>query len=79
MGNDEGGALHLLDNLGHGEGFAGPGDTQKGLVVLAPFQVLGQLLDRLGLVTRRFIVGNEFKGHFGILGQAKREFKLTPE
>ncbi len=31
---DQGGALHGLDHLGHGEGLAGPGDAQQDLVAL---------------------------------------------
>ena len=32
---DEGGALDLLDDLGHGEGLAGAGDAEEDLVFFA--------------------------------------------
>ena len=35
MGNDQGGLLHLLDHIGHGESFAGSSDTQKRLMLFS--------------------------------------------
>lgn len=43
--------LHPLDDIGHGEGLAGPGDTEQGLMLL-PGQDSGrQLLNGLSLIT----------------------------
>ena len=33
VGQHQGGTLHLLDDLGHGEGLARAGDAQQGLLV----------------------------------------------
>ena len=35
VGEDEGRAVELLDDLGHGEGFAGAGDAEQDLVLVA--------------------------------------------
>jgi hypothetical protein len=43
-GEDQGRALHRLDDLGHGVGFAGAGDAQQDLVVL----LLADAFDQLG-------------------------------
>ena len=50
VADDQGGALHPLDDVGHGEGLAAAGDAQQGLVLIALLQPLHQLIHRLGLV-----------------------------
>src|SRR5205807_4712800 len=49
-GDDQGGALHLLDSPGDGGALAAPGDAQEGLEAVAPLDPLGQSRDRAGLV-----------------------------
>ena len=44
------GRCSSLDDVGHGEGLAGAGDAQQGLVAVALAEAGHQLLDRLGLV-----------------------------
>ncbi len=49
-GEDDRGALRLLDDLGHGVGLAGAGGAEQDLVALAGRDALGQLGDGGGLV-----------------------------
>ena len=50
VGQHQSGALNSLDDVGHGEGFAGAGDAQQGLVLMAALQPRNQRVDGLGLV-----------------------------
>ncbi len=52
---DKRGALDGLDDLGHGERLARPGDAEQRLVAQAVLDALRQLLDRLRLVARRLV------------------------
>ena len=56
-GKDDGGALRLLDDLGHGVGLAGAGGAEQDLVSLAAGDALGELGDGGGLVARRLELG----------------------
>ena len=56
VAQDEGGALMLLDDVGHGEGLARAGDAQQHLRPVAPTDALGQLAYGLGLIARGLIV-----------------------
>ena len=49
-GHDEGRAAHLADDMGGGEGFAGPGDAEQDLFALAPAETGEELFNRLRLV-----------------------------
>ena len=66
---NEGRALGFLDNLGHGEGFAGTGDAEQDLGLLLIVNALDQVLDGGGLVAGWFKFGNHFNGNaaFGFL------------
>jgi hypothetical protein len=57
MGQDEGGSLDLLDDVGDGEGLAGAGDTEQCLVFLSRVQSLDELSDGFRLVTCGCILG----------------------
>ena len=48
---DQGRALHRLDDLGHGEGLAGAGRAEQDLVALLALETLDQFGNRLRLVT----------------------------
>ena len=64
VGQHQGGALDLLDDLGHGEGLARAGDAQEGLLVQTHLNAVGQHLNGLRLVAGGRILGNHFKfGH----------------
>ena len=64
VGQHQRGALHLLDDLGHGVGLAGAGDAQQHLLPQAVFDALGQLFDGLGLVAGGLIFAFYLKrGH----------------
>jgi len=54
---DEGGALDLLDDLGHGEGLAGAGDAEEGLIFFTGGEAGDQLCDGVGLVALGFVGG----------------------
>src|SRR3989338_3957130 len=50
VGQHEGGAVDLLDDLGHGVGLAGAGDAEQHLVLFGVAETAPQGLDGLGLV-----------------------------
>ena len=60
---DEGGAVELLDDLGHGEGFAGAGDAEQDLVLVAGVEAGDELADGAGLVSLGFVGGGELEVH----------------
>jgi len=60
---DEGGALDLLDDLGHGEGFARAGDAEQDLILLAGSQAGDEFRDGSGLIALRCVGGGELKVH----------------
>ena len=55
VGQHQSGPLDLLDDLGHGEGLAGAGDPQQGLLIQAHLNTLGQGFDGLRLVAAGLI------------------------
>ena len=67
VGQHQRGALHLLDDLGHGVGLAAAGDAQQHLLTQAVLQSLRQLFDGLRLVAGGGIFRNNFE-----LGHGKR-------
>ena len=50
MGDDQGGPLHPLDHLGHGEGLAAARHPQQYLEPVPPLHPFGQGIDGLGLI-----------------------------
>ncbi len=72
VGEDEGGAVGLLDDLGHGEGLAGAGDAEEDLVLFAGAEALHQLVDGAGLVAAGLVGGDELKVHVGIIAEERR-------
>ncbi len=68
MGKNKGRALIVLDNVRHGEGLAGAGDAEQGLLADVSIQARSELLDGLGLITSRLVFRDEFKfWHISIL------------
>ena len=61
VGQHQGGALHLLDDLGHGIGLAGAGDALEHLLTQAVVHALGQGRDGLGLVAGGGVFGMDFE------------------
>jgi hypothetical protein len=78
-GDDEGGFLGPGDDMGHGKGLSGPGDSKKDLVSKSFFYSLGQDIDGMGLIPAGFEIGDEFKGHkvqrFRVQGSKVQRFK----
>ncbi len=60
---DEGGALDLLDDLGHGEGLAGAGDAEEDLIFFAGGEAGDELGDGAGLVALGLVGGGELEVH----------------
>ncbi len=58
-GEDEGGALGLLDHMRHGEGFSRAGDAEQHLVALARLRPRRQLGDGMRLIPLRRIVRDD--------------------
>ena len=59
---DERGALQLLDEPRGGRGLASAGRAHEDHVLLAVADPGGEFLDRLGLVPRRRVLGDDFEG-----------------
>jgi hypothetical protein len=70
MRHDEGGTPDVLDDIGHRESLARPGDTEKSLVPVARLDGLGELGDRLGLIAGRLVFAGELESHGGSFQQA---------
>ena len=66
MGQDQGGPLHRLDHLGHGEGLAGAGDAQQHLLLQPVLDALRQRGDGLGLVAGGLVFRNDFKSRHSV-------------
>ena len=49
------GLVHLCNHVGNGEGLAGAGDTQQGLIRNLVAQPFHKRPDRFGLVASRFV------------------------
>jgi hypothetical protein len=60
---DEGGALQLFDDLGHGEGLAGAGDAEEDLILLSGVDAGDEFGDGSGLVALGFVGGGELEVH----------------
>ena len=63
MGDDEGGAVYIGDDVGDSEGFAAPRDAEKDLVLVAPEEAFGELAYGLGLVALRGEFARDFEFH----------------
>ena len=61
MGQYQRGALHLLDDLGHGIGLAGAGHTLEHLLPQTKIYALSQLFDGLRLISGGGIFGMDFE------------------
>ena len=61
VGQDQGGTLDLLDDLGHGEGLARSGDAQQRLLVQPHLDTPGQGLNSLGLVPAGLVFRNHLE------------------
>src|SRR3989338_8216436 len=61
--DDQGRSLERLDDVRDGEGLAGAGDPQKGLVAKSAGKPVREVRDRLGLVACRLVLGYEFEIH----------------
>src|SRR3569623_228168 len=61
VGKDHRGALHLLDDAGHGESLSASRDAKQRLVRQAFIQAFHHLFDRLRLVARGRVCGFEFE------------------
>jgi hypothetical protein len=60
---DEGGALQLFDDLGHGEGLAGAGDAEEDLILFSGVDTGDELGDGSGLVALGLVGGGELEVH----------------
>jgi hypothetical protein len=60
-GQDQGRALGLLDDLGHGEGLARAGDAQQHLVLVAVLQAFHELGDRRRLVAGGAVLADQLE------------------
>jgi len=63
VGEDEGGTVGLLDDLGHGEGLAGAGDAEQDLMLFSGGEAVHELIDGAGLVALGCVVGDQLKVH----------------
>ena len=70
---DEGGALQLFDDFGHGEGLAGAGDAEEDLVFFSGVDAGDELGDRSGLVALRLVGGGELEVHLYRIKAGNRE------
>jgi len=72
VGDDEGGALHALDDIGHGEGLPRTGDPQEDLVRRTILIPLHEALNRPGLIPPGYKIGDDFEvGHWFIVTQLR--------
>jgi hypothetical protein len=62
----------VLNDLGHGEGLAGPSNSQQHLVPLPGSQPLDQLLNGPRLIATRFVACHQLKVHAGIIREERR-------
>jgi hypothetical protein len=61
VGNDQGGLLAFLDDIGHGIGLSGARDAYQGLKLLVSFQAGNELFDGLRLGAARFETGDKME------------------
>ena len=74
MADDQGGPADVLDDVGHGEGFARAGDAHEGLEFLVVGDILGEGGDGRGLIAGGAKITDYFKlcgcGHLLSLSKA---------
>ncbi len=63
MREDERRTIGLRDDLGHREGFAGTGDAEKDLVLVAGFDAGEKLIDGSRLIAARLVVAVQLEFH----------------
>jgi hypothetical protein len=63
VSENEGRAIGLLNDFGHREGFAGAGDAEKDLMLVAGFQAIEELIDGGGLIAARLVVAVQLEFH----------------
>jgi hypothetical protein len=73
VGEDEGGTVGLLDDLGHGEGLAGAGDAEQDLMLFSGAEALHELVDGAGLVALGLVGGDQLKVHGEIIRREAKE------
>ncbi len=74
MGQHQGGAAGLFDDLGHGEGFAGAGDAEQDLVFFAVEDAAEKLIDGGGLIAAGSVIDAQVERHdFRIAGERTQE------
>jgi hypothetical protein len=56
VGENDSGAVEVLDDFGHGEGLPGTGDSEEDLVALAVGEAADELGDGFGLVAAWLVV-----------------------
>ena len=79
VGQHQGGPLDLFDDLGHGEGLAGPGDAQQDLLLEPVLDALRQSGDGLRLVPGGLIFRDNFKFRHGSRPSAQQtDFQSRP-
>src|SRR5580658_2082805 len=62
---NDGGAIELLDHLGHGEGFSGAGDAEENLVAVSVGEAADEPGDGFGLVAAGLVVAGKLEFHGG--------------
>jgi hypothetical protein len=70
---DEGGALQLFDDLGHGEGLAGAGDAEEDLIFFSGVDTGDEFGDGSGLVALGLVGGGELEVHLCRIKAGNRE------
>ena len=65
-------AVGLLDDFGHGEGFARAGDAEQHLVLLARRKALHQFGNGPRLISARRVCGHQLKVHGEIIPEERR-------
>jgi hypothetical protein len=60
---DDGGAVDVLDDLGHRECFARTGDAEKHLMALAVGEAADELRDGFGLIAAGLVVAGQLEFH----------------
>src|SRR5580692_4638076 len=71
MRQNDGGAIDLLDHLGHGERFARAGDAEEDLVAVSVINAANEVGNGFGLVAARLVVTGNFEVHVRTLGCEK--------
>ena len=72
VAHDERRFADLLDDVGHGEGFAGAGNAEEGLVAVAGADGFDELGDGLALIALGGVFGVEAEGGHGVPNNRRR-------